>query len=127
MSPTTADETGDDTDGVGERFLRVSRLWRAGTRISAYAEIFATVREVRLVDNDAVLIFDWPDQPKPFGLHIDLLDTSREFYYGDPVESFDDWIEYLDVYVMVSLGTGVTNRASHADYGDYVGIRESGF
>lgn len=107
-----------------QRFDRVQKLWRPGTKISAYEDVYATVREVRLVGSDAVLIFDWPDESKPYGLHIDLCETSSEFHCGDPVDSFDDWIEYLDVYVMVSLGTGLLNRSRRIDCGDYVGLRE---
>lgn len=111
-------------DEIRQRFDRVQKLWRPGAKISAYDDIYVTVLEVRLVGSDAVVIFGWLDEPKPFGLHIDLCETSSEFYYGDPVDSFDDWIEYLDVYVMVSLGTGLINRSQRIDRDDYVGLRE---
>lgn len=121
---TGAQEAGPSPVELQRRFDRVRSLWRPGAKISAYDDLFATVREVRLVDQDAVVIFDWPESRVPLGLHIDLADTTREFYYGDPVDSFEEWIEYLDVFVMVSLGTGLTNRSQQIDHGDYIGLRE---
>ena len=68
----------------------------------------------------ALIIFEWPDEPKPLGLRIDLRDTSRELYHDLPVGSFEDWLEYLSIYVMVSFDTGVASLATRIDRGDSV-------
>lgn len=100
---------------IEEKLERVRAALRPG-RLGSEATIVSVQRD----DDAALLVFEWPDEPKPLAMRIELADTSREFYYGDPVPTFDDWLEYLDVYVMVSLDTGVVTRARRIDRGDYV-------
>ncbi len=97
---------------VDEKFRRVVRHLRP------------VYSDVRRSGDAAVVIFRVPNESRPFGLRIDLVDTSREFFYSDPVGSFAEWLEYLDVYVMVSLETGVANRSPRVDRGDYLEVVE---
>lgn len=104
---------------VDEKFLRVKAELRPGG-ISG-----STILDVRRVDDTAVVLIEHPGEPKPLGLVIDLVDTTHEFYYSDtPVASFEDWLEYLFVYVMVSLDTGIADRSARVDRHDYVEVRE---
>jgi hypothetical protein len=104
---------------IDEKFLRVKAELRPGGISDSL------ILEVRRVDDTAVVLIDRPGEDKPLGLVIDLVDTTHEFYYSDiPVASFDDWLEYLFIYVMVSLDTGLAARSERVDRGDYVQVRE---
>ena len=105
---------------VDEKFRQVQAKLRPGRLGSD-----STILEVRRRGDSAVVLIEHPGESKPLGLVIGLADTSHEFYYSmTPVASFDEWVEYLDVYVMVSLDTGVAARSSRTDRGDYVEICE---
>lgn len=80
----------------------------------------AVLVDIRRNGNSAMVVFEWPDEPLPLALRIDLGDTTAEFYYEDSVGSFDEWVANLPVFVMVSLDTGVARRAKRIDRGDYI-------
>lgn len=80
----------------------------------------AVVLDVRRDESSALLVFSLPDEPVPFALRIDLEDTSQEFYYEGPVASFEEWMGDLAVYVMVSIDTGVVQRARRINRGDFI-------
>lgn len=105
---------------IDEKFDRVrDKLMPRGPGSDFWAT-GAVLADVRRDGDSALFIFDWPDEPLPLALRIDLQDTSEEFYYEDAVTSFDEWVAELHVYVMVSIGTGVAHRAKRVDRGDYI-------
>lgn len=112
------DEAADPSIDV--KFERVRELLSptgSGGRLLA---IDVAPVEVRRDEDSALFIFEFADEAKPLALRIELEDTSEEFYYEGPVESFDEWLDDLPVFVMVSIGTGVVVRARRIDRGDYI-------
>lgn len=114
--------TGPDEPTIDKKFARVEEALRSSTARSTPA----TIIDIRRSDDTAVVHFEWPMEPKPLGLVIDLVDTTKEFYYGEPVADFQEWLEYLDVYVMVFLDTGGVSWGKREDRGDYVAIFDIG-
>jgi hypothetical protein len=110
------DASADPT--VAEKFERVRKELPLG-QLGGSEFGTAVITEVRRSGDAALVIFEWTDEHKPIALKIDLRDTSREFYYDEPVASFEEWIEYLGVYVIASFDTGVVHRAKRIDRGDY--------
>jgi hypothetical protein len=86
----------------------------------------AKILDVRRSGNEAVLLFEWPGEAKPFGLVINLDDTGEEFYYGRPVEDFEMWLEDFAMDVMTFLDTGWTTWARREDRDHYVAVFDTG-
>lgn len=105
---------------IDEKFVRVRDELMRGGPGSDFWRTGATLVDVRQDGAAALFIFEWADEAKPLALKIDLEDTSEEFYYEEPVTSFDEWLVDLDVYIMVSIGTGVAQRARRIDRGEYI-------
>lgn len=105
---------------IDEKFDRVrDKLMPCGPG-STFRATDAVLADFRRNGSSALLLFDWPDEPLPLAVRINLGDTTAEFYYEDPVASFDEWIAHLDVFVMASLDTGLARRAKRIDRGDYI-------
>ena len=67
----------------------------------------------------------WDRDPQLYGVPISLRDTSHEFYYTDyPVASVEEWLESVDVGLMVKLDTGLRMSARRARVGDYIELRD---
>lgn len=114
---TPYDSSSDPT--LEEKFERVRELLPPG-QLGGTDFGVATIIGVRRDGDAALVIFDYTGEPRPFALRIDLGDTSREFFYEEPVRSFEEWIEFLDVYVTAVFDTGVVQHGQRIDRGDHV-------
>jgi hypothetical protein len=105
---------------IDEKFEQVREILSPTGSGGSLLSIDVRPVEVRRDGNCALFIFEYEDEDDPFALRINLEDTSEEFYYQGPVDSFDDWLADLPVFVMVSIGTGVVARAGRIDRDEYV-------
>lgn len=111
----------EDADpSIDDKFERVREVLSPTGSGGRLLSIDVAPLDVRRDGDSALFIFEYEGETKPLALRIDLEDTSEEFYYEGPVGSFDEWLDYLPVFVMVSIGTGVVVRARRIDRGDYV-------
>ncbi len=102
---------------IGEKFDRLRENFTVPSKISGVELV-----EIRRAGDEAVLLIRVESTPWRYGIAVDLADTSREFYYDDPVESFDDWLTGFPTYLMVALDTGVFYWAERVDRGDYIAL-----
>lgn len=105
---------------IDEKFERVRTALMPEGPGKIYWATPAVLLDVRRDGDSALFLFTWPAEPLPLALRIELQDTSEEFYYEGSVGSFEEWMDDLAVYVMVSVDTGLTHRARRIDRGDFV-------
>lgn len=85
-----------------------------------------TVVEVRAGLDEVVLLVRWNRGPHLYGIPISLTDTSHEFYYTDyEVSSDDEWLDSVDVGLMVMMGTGHRATAKRSQVADYIELRST--
>ena len=75
---------------------------------------------------EAVLMLRWEQDPRLYGIPIALDETGRDFYYGDPVTSTDEWLHSVDLGIEIHLGTGFRARARRTQVDDYIELRAQG-
>ncbi|MGJ9424195.1 hypothetical protein [Aeromicrobium sp. CF3.5] len=112
------DEAADPS--IDDKFAQVRAELMPNGPGTSFMSTSAVVVDVRRDEDFALFIFSWPDELIPLALRINLEDTSEEFYYEGPVHSFDEWVEDLAAYVMVSIDTGLAQRAKRIDRGEYI-------
>lgn len=111
----------EDADpSIDVKFERVREVLSPTGPSSGILSMDVRPVSVRRAGDSALFIFEAEGEAKPLALRIELEDTSKEFYYEGPVESFDAWLDDLPVFVSVSIGTGVVAGAGRIDRGDYI-------
>lgn len=85
------------------------------------------VVEARRAPKEVVLLVRWKRDPRLYGIPISLTDTREDFYYtGHRVSSDEEWLESVDVGLMVHMGTGFRARARRRELSEYIELRDDG-
>jgi hypothetical protein len=85
----------------------------------------ATIVEVRGAPGRAVLLFHWRQDPRLYGLPLDLGDTHHEYLYGTPVHSAGQWLEEFFTSLTVHLDTGAVGNSARVAREDYIVLDDS--
>ncbi len=71
-----------------------------------------------------VLVGRFDQDPNRYGIPIGITRRSHEFYYTDfAVADDDEWLESVDIGLMVMLDTGFRAGARRRRVGDYIELR----
>jgi hypothetical protein len=83
------------------------------------------VAEVREAPGEVVLLMRRDRDPHLYGIPVSLGDTRHEFYYSDcEVSSDDEWLDSVDIGLMVMLDTGYVATARRRQVDDYIELRD---
>lgn len=102
---------------------RLRRMFPAGTEL----DDGVAVVEVRDARDEVVLLLRRRRDPRLYGIPVPLGDTSEDFYYtGYAVASVEEWLESVDVGLLIHMGTGFWASARRAAVDDYIELRADG-
>jgi hypothetical protein len=82
--------------------------------------------DVRRKQSEVVPLVRWDGDPRIYGIPISLADPRRDFYYDDPVDGDDEWLESVGLGLMVMLNTGFRATARRRLVDDYIELRTIG-
>ena len=101
----------------------LSRLYRPGTELEPGCEVV----EVRHPPGEVVLMVRWARDPRLYGIPVRLAETHRDWYYRDlPVASTEEWLDSVEIGLMVRLGTGFRSSARRRLVSDYIELDAQG-
>lgn len=90
-----------------------------GARLSD-AKIFG----VRPEGDGCLVLFRWRRDPRLYALGINLRDVSREYFYGTPVNSWEEWLMSFGVNLLVHLDTGAVENSARTRRDDYIELND---
>lgn len=104
---------------------RVAALFPVGRPVPGGSQ--GQVVDVRHDPDEVVPLVRWDGDERVYGIPISLTEPRRDFYYERrPVESDDEWLDSVDLGLMIMLDAGFRARARRREVGDYIELRDVG-
>jgi hypothetical protein len=104
---------------VSRRVEALRDLLPEGARLSD-----ATFFGVRPESDGCLVLFKWRRDPRLYALGINLRDVSREYFYGTPVNSWEEWLQSFDVNLLVHLDTGLVENSARTQRDGFIELND---
>lgn len=103
---------------LSDRFASMKALWKPGSKLSR-----ASIEDVLLDNDEAVLCFRWGKGVHLYGLRVPLLGPFREFGYGTDVETWEGFSETFEANLLAHLDTGLVENSRRVDKARYIELQ----